>query len=80
MGIKKSIKNVRTKDAIHAVLNALRKLLGSSTAAASSAICLSSSRTVGRLLFLSGFSFSVEVELVVGDTAGAALIARVVSQ
>lgn len=84
IGIRKSIQKVSRKEAMHATLKARRSFLGSSTARSSSRISCSSSRTVGRLLFLFGLAFSflslsMEPELGVAVRDGA-LIERVVSQ
>lgn len=84
MGIRKSIEKVRRKLAMQATLKARRSFAGSSIAISSSIISFSSSRTVGRSLFLLvllSFSFSSEVTLgVPAADMGGALISRVVSQ
>ena len=85
IGIRKSMERVSRKDAMHATLKARRSFLGSSIASSSSRISRSSSRTVGRLLFRFGSSFSfsslsIEPELGVVMRGGGALIKRVVSQ
>ncbi len=81
MGIRKSIVNVRTKDAIQATLKALLNFDGSSSAATSTLTCFSSSRTVGR----SGSAFSFASSSVDDGEEGdvrtdEALMDRVVSQ